>query len=100
MLSDGGDCFFLQEAGAPTALGSLLNASRITVSSEYFTVSMSGSVLLQSSVCKVNSAGDNTEASGLFCGDRSDSDTVRRVSTESKLLWKKLNPPDQLKVNV
>lgn len=37
----------------------------------------------KSSVCKVNSAADNTEPSGLFCSDRSDSDTVCRVSIDS-----------------
>ncbi len=79
MLSDGGDCFSLQEAEASAALGSLLNAPRITVPSEYFTENMSGSVLPQSYVCKVNSTGDNTEALGLFCGDRSDSDAVWSV---------------------
>lgn len=36
--------------------------------------------------CKVNSTGENTEPSGLFCSDRSDSDTVRRVCIESDLL--------------
>lgn len=37
---------------------------------------ISGSVLLQSLFCKVNSTGDNTEPSGLFSGDRSGSDTA------------------------
>lgn len=67
---------FLQEAKAPAALRSLLNVSGITVSSEYFRENILGAVLLQSSVCKVNSAGDNTEASGLFYRDRYDSDAV------------------------
>lgn len=75
---------FLQETKAPAALRSLLHASRITVSSEYFRENISGSVLLQSSVCKANSAGGNTERSRLFCRDRSD--TVCRVSIESDLL--------------
>lgn len=52
-------------------------------SSDCFRWNVSGSSLLQSSVCKVNSAGDNAEPSGLFRSDGSDSDTVCRVSIES-----------------
>lgn len=63
-------CFLIEVIAFPPG-----SKGRITVSSRVFQ-NASGSLLLQSSVCKVNSTGDNTEGPGALRRGKSDIDTV------------------------